>query len=188
MSAIMLQYILEYPLLRAKTKEWNEPKRRAMWAIVKIGRKRGYSTENIDFLLKQAKLEAGAHFTSRAVIEDNNVFGMGKVYSRPTTQIAARNAADGSGANTIAIYRNVFDSVIDRFMWDDYNRLDGTSVRYPDSVYGKGYNQKTNYVNTINNIGVDGIQSMVSGHLAKMMILGAVIVSAVIWLPKLLKK
>lgn len=188
MSALMLQYVLEYPLLRMKTKEWNEPKRRAMWAIVKLARKRGYSPENVNFLLKQAKLEAGNTFTSKAVLEDNNVFGMGKVYQRPTTQIDSRPAADGSGANTIAIYRNVFDSVIDRFLWDDYNRLDGTVQRYPEAVYGKGYNQKTNYVNTINNIGVDGIQDMVSGHFTKMLILGAVVVSAIIWLPKLLKK
>lgn len=188
MSLITIEYLLAYPSLRLKTKGWNEQKRKAMWAIVKIARKRGYSPENIDFLLKQAKLEAGNDFDSRAVREDNNVFGMGKVYKRPTTQVGSRPAQDGSGANTIARYNSIFDGVVDRFLWDDYNRMDVASVRYPDAVYGKGYNQKTNYVNSIQRIGVDGIQAMVTGHFTKMLVAGAVIVSLFIWVPKLLKK
>ncbi len=159
-----------------------------MWAIVKEGRKRGYSTGNIEFLLKQAKCEAGPSFESRAVREDNNVFGMGRVYKRPTTQINYRAAMDGSGQNTIGKYSNVYDSVIDRFMWDEFYKLDVTAASYPAAVVGKNYNSKDNYLNSVmNNYGVDGIEEMVSGHLKKMLIVGAIITTAIIHLPKLFK-
>lgn len=62
-----------------------------------------------DILLKQAKIESG-NYTSAIYKANNNLYGMKKVYKRPTTQ---------SGENkSYGVYKNWCLSVLDRLLWD----------------------------------------------------------------------
>ena len=125
-------------------------------------RTRGYGHDVAEWLIKQSKLEAGPLWDSRAAREDNNVWGMGKVYTRPTTQISAREAQDGSGQNTIAAYRTVLDSHRDRVLFDDWHlrNVPGSKKRkvkrslpdYLEYMRTTAYNTKPTYYQTVNRV------------------------------------
>lgn len=80
-------------------------------------RARGYGHGVSEWLVKQAVLETG-NFTSPAYRNNKNAWGMGRVSRRPTTQVSARDAQDGTGQNTIGIYPSVFASHRDRVLFD----------------------------------------------------------------------
>ena len=64
-----------------------------------------------EILLAQAKLESG-NYSSRIFQSNNNLYGMKKVYKRPTTQ-----QGDDKG---YGYYPNWCLSVLDRILWDKY--------------------------------------------------------------------
>lgn len=86
-------------------------------------RGRGYSHGVAEWMIKQSIQEtrfAGSNWNSPAARNDNNLWGMGRVYSRPTTQINSRMAQDGSGVNTIGIYATQHSSTVDRVLFDKW--------------------------------------------------------------------
>lgn len=108
---------------------------------------RGYSPENAEWVVKQARNETG-HYTSKAFEEDKNLFGMSCVESRETTQIGCRDSADG--VNTIGRYSSVLSSLKDRVLWDKMHGLTGKETNYPKDVAKKGYNSRAGYVEAVN--------------------------------------
>jgi hypothetical protein len=104
----------------------------------------GYSRENVRLLLNQASLESGLNWQNKATTQDNNPFGMGRVSTRPTTQVGARIANDGSivtnAVNYIGTYTNIGLGVADRFLWDSFAKIDGRTNQYIDAVIQQGYN------------------------------------------------
>lgn len=130
-------------------------------------RARGYSHAVATWLVKQAVLETG-RFTSRAYKEDKNAWGMGKVYRRPTTQVGARNANDGSGVNKIAKYTSVFQSHRDRVLFDDWHLQKFTEANevskkfvktdlptYLRYMQGTNFNSNQNYYPSVMRIEYD---------------------------------
>lgn len=99
---------------------------------------RGYNTANSRLLWKQAVLETGG-FNSIMSNSDNNQFGMHLPTTRPTTTASYRynNTEDSH----VAIYDSVFDSVLDRMLWDDYNGIDSKDGNYVEEVIEHGYNE-----------------------------------------------
>jgi hypothetical protein len=69
---------------------------------------------------------------------------MGRVTTRPTTQVGARIANDGSivtnARNYIGTYTNIGLGVADRFLWDSFAKIDGRTNQYVDAVIQQGYN------------------------------------------------
>jgi hypothetical protein len=108
---------------------------------------RGYAAENAEWVVRQARNESG-HYTSKAFVEDNNLFGMSCVEQRETTQIGCRDSADG--VNTIGQYSSVLSSLKDRVLWDKMHGLTGKETTYPKDVAKKGYNRRANYVESVN--------------------------------------
>ena len=99
---------------------------------------RGYNNNNTTLLWKQAVLETGA-FTSIMSNSDNNQFGMHVPYTRPTTTASYRyNSSENSN---VAIYNTIFDSVLDRMLWDDYNGIDPKESEYMNVVIDRDYNE-----------------------------------------------
>jgi len=139
-------YVLTYPMLRLMNPKAPEKQLNGEFHIAVQGFLNGYSAENVDWLLRQARYEAGPDWGNLATKQDNNPFGMGKVYKRPTTQTGSRLAKDGSqGKNTIGLYTSIRSAVCDRFMWDAYNKVSPKSVQYVDAVLAGGYNSNTEY-------------------------------------------
>ena len=99
---------------------------------------RGYNKNNSTLLWKQAVLETGA-FNSIMSNTDNNQFGMHLPYYRPTTTSSYRyNDTENSH---VSIYDSVFDSVLDRMLWDDYNGIDPKASNYIEEVVEHDYNE-----------------------------------------------
>lgn len=120
---------------------------RVTLATVLIGLKRGYSWRNILLLLKQSALETG-YWTSNFMVNYSNPFGMHFPNVRPTT---AQGSVAGDGGS-VATYVDDYDGVLDRFMWDDYNSINGSSDTYLDDIQSKSYNPDPNYPNVVNSI------------------------------------
>jgi len=83
------------------------------------------SQMNIDYpdiVYAQAVLETGT-FTSAVFKNDNNLFGMRKTYSRPTTQI-------GADKNLYGIYESWKMSIIDYALWQAYTAKKLTRNEY----------------------------------------------------------
>lgn len=82
-------------------------------------------------ILAQAKLETG-HFTSTIFKENNNLFGMKKAYTRPTTAIGVNRGH--------AVYRNWKDSVIDYALYQSYfgrNKQEKDYYKHLDKYYAQ---------------------------------------------------
>ena len=92
----------------------------AVGSLLLLGLFNGYSFANIRWMAQQSAFETG-FWTNRGTTEDNNIFGMSRVTTRPTTQTGWRriNEHETSGS-----YSSVWDSVRDRFMWDRYFGVD----------------------------------------------------------------
>lgn len=81
-------------------------------------------------LTSQAAFETG-NFVSQVYLSNNNAFGMKQPKVRPTTSIGEK----GRYAN----YPTVYDSILDRLLWDDYNK-----VEYPGDTTVKSFTQRLN--------------------------------------------
>lgn len=93
-----------------------------------------------DILLKQAKLESST-YTSNLCRNNNNIYGMKEVHSRPTTQRGGRN---GYG-----FYDNWCLSALDRLLWDIF-RFD--NEKPSEEEYLKAmriYAEDTDYIRKI---------------------------------------
>jgi len=86
----------------------------------------------------QSRLETG-NYSSKAFREDKNLWGMSRVRQRETTQSGWRYADDGSDPpNTIGIYRNYWDSIRDRKLWDtERGGLTGKEQNYQSRLDAK---------------------------------------------------
>lgn len=157
MKIAKLMYILVYPAIRLLNLNLPERKLKAQFQIALQAALNGYSIANTRLLLKQSILEAGTNYDSKAVLEDNNVFGMGKVFKRPTLQTGSRIARDTTGRNYIGQYSSIGCSVADRIYWDQYNSVDPRSIQYLDRVIQQGYNQNTQYQFSWENTDVSGL-------------------------------
>jgi len=143
----------------------------------------GYTRENVDLLLKQARYEAGPNWGNKATREDNNPFGMGIVKKRPTTQLGARPAQDGTGINYIGGYASIRSNVLDRFLWDSYNKIDPKDSQYMNAVIAQGYNQNTQYQFSWLNTKADGL-SVAKIHMAMAAMLVAGFLVVQFWLKR----
>lgn len=85
-----------------------------------LGTALGYKASNLHWIVKQANLET-AYQTSAGYVERKNAFGMSEVNVRENTQIGAQRV---SPTEVQGIYATVWDSVVDRFMWDNYWGMD----------------------------------------------------------------
>ena len=124
-----LAYVITYPALKVMNPKLSEKRLNGEFHIAVQGYLNGYTKENVDLLLKQARLEAGS-WDNKATLNDNNPFGMGIVTKRPTTQLGARPAQDGTGRNYIGNYASVRSGVADRFLWDSYNKIDPKGIYF----------------------------------------------------------
>lgn len=115
---------------------------------------KGYSWENIRFLYRQWNNES-AYGSSRLFRENNNPFGMSAVYTRPTTQEGFVNLPDG---NTNGVYPSVASAVKDRLLWDQFFRMDPTSLLYPYEV-SKKFNPSPKYFETVSNTPDKGLRT-----------------------------
>jgi hypothetical protein len=175
-------YVLTYPALKLMNPKLSEKRLNGEFHIAVQGYLNGYSKENVDLLLSQARLEAGA-WDNKATASDNNPFGMGIVSKRPTTQLGARPAQDGTGRNYIGNYASVRTGVADRFLWDSYNKIDPKSGQYMNAVIAQGYNPNTQYQFSWQNTKADGL-SVAKIHMA----MGAMLVAGFLVVQFLLKR
>ena len=108
---------------------------RAVCAIVGQALLKGYAWANVVDLVRQFNLETGFG-TSRAFVKDKNPFGMGRVYTRPTTQTGWRESEAGGAyeGENLGRYKTIEDGVKDRFMWDKHFGVTGTAPGYADAV------------------------------------------------------
>lgn len=90
-------------------------------------------------VLAQAKLETG-HFTSKIFKENNNLFGMKKAYSRPSTSIAVNRGH--------AKYKNWKDSVLDFALYKAYVARDLTEEEYY-ALLGSSYAEDPLYTDKV---------------------------------------
>lgn len=98
----------------------------------------GYTAVEPSLILAQAAYETG-HFTSRLIVEDNNAFGMRQPQQRP-------NVSDGPGASGFATYSDLFASVQDYFLRQQYFRVPNVSgAAYVDATIASGYNTSPQY-------------------------------------------
>ena len=167
-----MAYVITYPALKVMNPKLSEKRLNGEFHIAVQGYLNGYSSANVDLLLRQARLEAGS-WDNKATLEDNNPFGMGIVRTRPTTQIGSRPAQDGTGRNYIGNYGSVRSGVTDRFLWDSYNKIDPKGNDYINAVIQGGYNQNKQYQYSWQNTKPDGL-SVAKIHLAMgaMLVLG----------------
>jgi len=177
-----IAYVLTYPALKVMNPRLSEKRLNGEFHVAVQGYLNGYTKENVDLLLKQARLEAGA-WDNKATLNDNNPFGMGIVTKRPTTQLGARPAQDGTGRNYIGNYASVRSGVADRFLWDSYNKIDPKSGQYMNAVIAQGYNQNTQYQFSWLNTKADGL-SVAKIHMA----MGAMLVAGFLVVQFLLKR
>ena len=177
-----LAYVLTYPALKVMNPKLSEKRLNGEFHVAVQGYLNGYTKENVDLLLKQARLEAGA-WDNKATLNDNNPFGMGIVTKRPTTQLGARPAQDGTGRNYIGNYASVRSGVADRFLWDSYYKIDPKGSQYMNAVITEGYNQNTQYQFSWLNTKADGL-SVAKIHMA----MGAMLVAGFLVVQFLLKR
>ena len=85
-----------------------------------LGTALGYSSANMKWIYQQMCLET-AFGESNGIINRNNAFGMSCVNVRENKQIGCERV---SPVETQGVYKNLFDSVADRYMWDNYWGLD----------------------------------------------------------------
>lgn len=93
-----------------------------------------------EVVIKQAKIESG-NFTSKIYQENNNMFGMKKVYNRPTTQVDTKN---GYG-----VYESWQMCVIDYALYQSW--VLGKKVTKEEYInkLGKSYAEDPNYKSKI---------------------------------------
>ena len=178
-----LAYVITYPALKVMNPKLSEKRLNGEFHIAVQGYLNGYTRQNVDLLLKQARYEAGPGWGNKATREDNNPFGMGLVKKRPTTQLGARPAQDGTGINYIGGYASIRSNVLDRFLWDSYNKIDPKGSQYMNAVIADGYNQNTQYQFDWLNTKADGL-SVAKIHLA----MGAMLVAGFLVVQFLLKR
>lgn len=100
-----------------------------------------------ELLVKQAKLES-ANYQSSVYTNNNNLYGMRNVYSRPTTQINTKN---GYG-----VYHNWQLSAIDRVLWDEeiFDSQPETEDEYLDFIAAI-YAEDPNYISKVKSIKIE---------------------------------
>lgn len=100
--------------------------------VYALGTLQGYSKNNLEWMCRQMCLET-AHGTSNGMINRNNAFGMSCVSKRQNTQSGCEEV---STVETQGVYKSLWDSVVDRFMWDSYWGMDDfkSSPEYPQRV------------------------------------------------------
>ena len=147
---------------------------RAVCAIVGQGFLKGYAWQNIVGLVRQMNLETGFG-TSPAFVNGNNPFGMGRVYTRPTTQVSWRNSEAGGAyeGETLGQYKTIEDGVKDRIMWDQYQGIQGTESDYLACVARKGFNSAPGYA--------DAVANTAAGSVAGVAALLAIITPVTAW-------
>ena len=100
--------------------------------VYALGKALGYSTANLQWIVKQCNLET-AYQTSNGITARNNAFGMSEVNVRPHTQIGAERVSPNE---VQGVYSSRWSSVVDRFLWDSYWGMDSLrkSPEYPARV------------------------------------------------------
>lgn len=114
--------------------------------IYVLGTALGYSAKNMLWIYKQMCLET-AFGESNGMISRNNAFGMSCVNVRANTQIGCEQV---SQVETQGVYKDLWSSVVDRFMWDNYWGL-GAKKRsndYPIDV-SNIYHTSAAYANNV---------------------------------------
>lgn len=89
----------------------------AQWCIVAVSTIRGYTREEVVFLLKQARHETG-HFTSTFWASDRNMFGMSEMRNAARRE-RLRGVRLGPDGLYRAQFKTLLGSVLDRLDWDD---------------------------------------------------------------------
>lgn len=112
---------------------------------------RGYSWKASEFVAKQMNLES-AFASDPKVDAYKNVFGMSRVTTRDTTSVGYVELSDG---NTFATYKTIFDSVKDRFLWDDYFNI--AQMNYEKDV-SKIYHGSSGYEDAVNATSIKGLR------------------------------
>lgn len=96
-------------------------------------------------LTAQASHETG-EFTSAIFKENLNAFGMRNPKVRETTSMGEKN--------TYAYYKSIEDSILDRLLWDDHNRVSYDNIdvtKFVQQIYKLGYftDSFLNYKNAV---------------------------------------
>jgi hypothetical protein len=87
---------------------------------------KGYSMESITGLMKISIFELGINAEGKpsanntTYTKDNNAFGMLHPSVRKTTSTGSRTL---SGGEKSAVYKSVWDSIADVFLWMEYNKI-----------------------------------------------------------------
>jgi hypothetical protein len=108
-------------------------------AIQQLGPFYGFTQVDPDLVLAQAILETG-HFTSNLVATQNNAFGMMQPRQRP-------NVSDGPGPTGFACYADLFASVQDYFLRQQYFSIPNTAdpAAYVQATKASGYATDPSY-------------------------------------------
>lgn len=127
------------------------------WVAITVqGILKGYSWAAVKWLCQQAALESG--WGEAATIQaDFNPWGMSRVTTRPTTQLAARESADG--VNTIGLYSSVWSAAKDRLLWDEYFGTDtfkGSAEAYAEAV-ADSYHPSSDYSASVSSVDTTAI-------------------------------
>lgn len=137
-----LLWFLALPFLWLLGRSQND---RIRYQIYSLARCYGYSKQNALILVKQSNLETGFQ-TSNLAINYNNLFGMMNPKKRLTQSIGGVSAEDGM---EFAVFGSTYASILDRFQWDEFNKIDVKSTRYLDMVYAKGYATDGEYLKKV---------------------------------------
>jgi uncharacterized FlgJ-related protein len=96
----------------------------------------------LPYLIAQAKFETG-NFSSRLANEFSNLYGMGCVKVRPTTQIGCTEPIFDTGGNrSMGIYKSWDKSIEDILLWLKYNNAPQSFVDVENYAYwlkSRGY-------------------------------------------------
>lgn len=109
-----------------------------LWLDLRLN---GFSGPTAQTIVQLARLETG-HYTSSAYVTHNNLFGMGVVSTRPTTQVGGHANADAG----IGHYGNLHSSVRDLRMWFDYWELSKDSL---EARFWELYNPSNSYQESV---------------------------------------
>lgn len=104
----------------------------------------GFDAKTAEVLVRMARLETG-HYTSQAFKKHRNLFGMGVVSRRPTTQIGGHSNADAG----IGHYRTLFGSVRDMRMYFDNVSESPKSEGQLSEFFWARYNPNDSYQESV---------------------------------------
>lgn len=140
---ISFLYILGYPIRVLFNRGQNMYARTSIYTIARCC---GYTKENATLLVKQSNLETG-YQTSDLYKRAKNLFGMMRPKIRETTSNSKGTMAEDG--LEFAVYKTLAHSVIDRILWDKYNKIPSDASNYVEMVISDGYATDGNYKNKV---------------------------------------